>query len=153
MQGRDRKVIPAGGTVVLEGMVSESLTERSVVVEYPSGKLPFVISNESDHDITIPAKTVITELSAIQTILSHKQSMTRTSESEHSKAAEVAFDFGESPVPPEWKDRTTQKLSCMPEVFALNDTDFGRTRKVKHHIKLSNETPFNSEVGRYTHTT
>lgn len=108
MQGRDRKVIPAGGMVVLEGMVSvkEFHTERSVIMEYPTpsslpggllvkpclvdlphrqpGKLPVVVSNESGHDITIPAKTVIAELSAIQTILSHKQSVTKPSESEHS---------------------------------------------------------------------
>lgn len=30
----------------------------------------------------------------------------------------------------------------MHEVFALNDTDFGKTDKVKHRIKLSDETPF-----------
>lgn len=166
MQGRDRKVIPAGETVVLEGMVSvkEFHNERSVVMEYPSssslpggllvkpclidlpcrqpGRLPVFISNESDHDITIPAKTVIAELSAIQTILSNKQSVTKPAESEHSKTADLAFDFGESPVPPEWKDRITQKLNSMPEVFAQNDTDFGRTDKVKHNIKLSDETPF-----------
>lgn len=166
MQGRDRKVIPARGTVVLERMVAvkEFHTERSVIVEYPSlsflpggllvkpclidlpsrqlGKLPVVVSNESEHDITIPAKTVIAELSAIQTILSHKQSVTKLSESERSKTADLAFDFGESPVPPEWKNRITQKPNSVPEVFAQSDTDFGRTDKVKHNIKLSDETPF-----------
>lgn len=35
-----------------------------------------------------------------------------------------------------------QKLSTMPEVFAQHDSDFGRTDKVKHQIKLSDETPF-----------
>uniref|UniRef100_A0A3B1JQK1 Gypsy retrotransposon integrase-like protein 1 n=2 Tax=Astyanax mexicanus TaxID=7994 RepID=A0A3B1JQK1_ASTMX len=30
----------------------------------------------------------------------------------------------------------------MPEVFALHDSDFGRTDKVKHQIRLSDETPF-----------
>ncbi|XP_037390653.1 uncharacterized protein LOC119262492 [Pygocentrus nattereri] len=30
----------------------------------------------------------------------------------------------------------------MPEVFAQSDIDFGRTDRVKHHIKLSDETPF-----------
>ncbi|KAJ8003250.1 hypothetical protein DPEC_G00167470 [Dallia pectoralis] len=162
MQGRDRKLIPAGGTVVLEGVASVKgfHTERSALIGYPSssslpggllvkpclidllGRLPVVVLNESEHDIIIPAKSVIAELSAIQTILSHKQNVTNPSESELSKAADLAFDFGESPVPPEWKDRITRKLNCMPEVFAQNDTDFGRTDKVKHHVKLSDETPF-----------
>lgn len=30
----------------------------------------------------------------------------------------------------------------MPEVFALHDMDYGHTDKVKHCIKLSDETPF-----------
>ncbi|KAJ8375582.1 hypothetical protein SKAU_G00061620 [Synaphobranchus kaupii] len=52
------------------------------------------------------------------------------------------FDFGSSPVPPEWKDRITKQLNSMPEVFAQHDLDFGHTENVKHHIKLSDETPF-----------
>lgn len=35
-----------------------------------------------------------------------------------------------------------QKLSTMPELFAQHDSDFGRTDKVKHQIKLSDETAF-----------
>lgn len=117
------------------------LLVKPCLVDLPV-RLPVVVSNESEHDIIIPAKSVIAELSAIQAILSHKQSVTNASEPEPSKAADLAFDFGESPVPPEWKDRITRKLNSMPEVFAQNDTDFGRTDKVKHHIKLSDETPF-----------
>lgn len=30
----------------------------------------------------------------------------------------------------------------MPDVFSLNDLDYGHTDKVKHRIKLSDETPF-----------
>lgn len=144
MQGRDRKVIPAQRTVFLEAvvLVKEFHTEKSAILEYPSSsslpgrllvkpcvidlpckqphKLPVVNSNESDHDIILLAKTAIAELSAIQTILSHKQSMAKPSDSEHPKAADLAFDFSESPVPSEWKDRITQKL---------------------RNIKLSDETP------------
>ncbi len=40
------------------------------------------------------------------------------------------------------KSRISALLSSMPEVFALDDMDFGHTDKVKHRIKLSNETPF-----------
>lgn len=36
------------------------------------GKLPAAIFSKSDHDITVPAKIVIAELSVIQAILSHK---------------------------------------------------------------------------------
>lgn len=131
MQGRDSKVIPARGTVVLEAVASMKgfHTEKSAIMEYPSstslpggllvkpclvdlpckrsGKLPVVVCNESDHDVIIPAKSVIAELSAIQTVLSHKQTVTKPSDSEHPKAAELTFDFRESSIPSEWKERIT----------------------------------------------
>ncbi|KAJ8015288.1 hypothetical protein DPEC_G00024570 [Dallia pectoralis] len=133
MQGRDRKLIPAGGTVVLEGVASVKgfHTERSALIGYPSssslpggllvkpclidllGRLPVVVLNESEHDIIIPAKSVIAELSAIQTILSHKQNVTNPSESELSKAADLAFDFGSDKRP-----STFQRLmeKCMGDM-------------------------------------
>lgn len=97
MHGKDKETIPAGKTVVLEGSVSvkEFHTERYAILEYPSAsslpggllvktcllnlpssqpcKLPVIISNESEHDITIPARSVIAELSAIQTVTSCRQ--------------------------------------------------------------------------------
>lgn len=166
VQGRDRKVIPVQGTVVQEAMVSKEFhTEKSTLMEYPlssslpgcwllvkpclvnlpckqQGKLQVVICNESDHDVIIPAKSVIAELSAIQTILSRKQTITKSSDPDHPKGADLTFNFGDSPVPSGWKEKITLKLRSMPEVFALNDTDFGRTNKVKHRIKLSDEAPF-----------
>lgn len=51
----------------------------------------------------------------------------------------VTVDFGDSPLPPEWKKRITSMLNSMPYVFALNDLDYGHTDQVKHRIKLSNE--------------
>lgn len=52
------------------------------------------------------------------------------------------FDFGDSPIPGEWKNRISQKLYSMSEVFALHDLDFGRTDKVTHRIRLHDETSF-----------
>lgn len=52
------------------------------------------------------------------------------------------FDFGNSPIPPDWKGWIIQKLSNMPEVFSHHDFDFGCTSKVQHYIKLHYETPF-----------
>lgn len=54
----------------------------------------------------------------------------------------MEFDFGGSPLPEEWKERVTKLLNSMPEVFSQHDMDFGHTNKVKHHIKLSDNTPF-----------
>lgn len=176
MQGRDSQVIPAGRTVVVEGLALASgiQGERSVIIEYPSSsplpggllvkaglvdfpqlkpyKIPVVISNESDHDIVIPAKCTLAEISAYQSVLLKEHSVVkqkgpteplqRPPESQTSQEASISFNFGESPVPSEWKERITQQLNNMPDVFAQHDLDFGKTEKVKHHITLSDGTPF-----------
>ncbi|KAK7886058.1 hypothetical protein WMY93_025679 [Mugilogobius chulae] len=54
---------------------------------------------------------------------------------------QLAFDFGDSPLNEEWKNRITQSLSTYSDVFACHDLDFGHATKVKHKIKLKDETP------------
>lgn len=166
VHGKNKETIPAGKTVVLEGdvLVKEFHTEGSAILEYPSAsslpggllvkpclvnlpsrqpcKLPVIISNESERDVTLPAKSVIAELSAIHAAAPYRQSVTGQSESEPPKTSTLNFDFANSPIPPDWKARITQKLNSMSDVFAHDDLDFGRTDKVKHHIKLFEETPF-----------
>lgn len=56
--------------------------------------------------------------------------------------SKIPIDFENSPLSPEWKERITSLLNSMPDVFTLNDLDYGHTDKVKHRIKLSDETPF-----------
>lgn len=56
--------------------------------------------------------------------------------------SEMAFDFGNSPLSPEWRDKISKTLNDMSDVFAQHDLDFGRTSKVKHRIKLSDKTVF-----------
>lgn len=101
-----------------------------------------VLRNESKRDIVIPAKSVIAEMHALQEILPNSQIPQQSEHTSSSKAAKLNLNFADSPVPAEWKERIIQKVSAMPEVFALHDTDFGCTNKVRHRIKLSNETPF-----------
>lgn len=173
LQGRSSKVIPAGETVVVEGVALAYClqNEKFVVIEQPSlpslpggllvtaslvdipqqrpYKLPVVISNESDHDIVIPAKCAIAEISAYQSILLQEHSVVKQSEplpkspeAQSNNKHNLNFNFSESPIPSEWRERITQQLNNMPDVFAQHDLDFGRTDKVAHNIKLSDETPF-----------
>lgn len=170
LSGKNPEVVPAGQSCVLEGLVHANcqVTEKWVVMEPPSSsslpggvivtsclltlpdgpahKLPVVLRNESKHDITIPAKSVIAEVHALQAIISGRQSVNESSvlnnAPKQSKSPDIKLDFGDSPVPAEWKDRVEQMLSNMPEVFAQSDIDFGCTDKIKHQIKLSDQTPF-----------
>lgn len=41
-----------------------------------------------------------------------------------------------------WKERLSEKLKSMPDVFAQHELDFRHTAKIKHCINLSDEKPF-----------
>lgn len=165
LHSRDFETIAAGQTKVLEGSVSRRTTDvgKWVMVESPKSSslpggilvtdslvslppklprcIPVMLKNESHHDITLSPKAVIAEIHAVKSV----QSM-ETPDSDLPKKPDQKFnlnlDFADSPVPNEWKERITEKLSSMPEVFALHELDFGRTDKIKHHITLNDETTF-----------
>lgn len=75
----------------------------------------------------------------------HKEQVVRGKEASGEAATpftRLSFDFGDSPLSPEWRERVTDMLNSMPDVFSQHDLDFGHTDKVKHCNKLSDETPF-----------
>lgn len=157
-------VVPAGHTVVVEGSVHTNvppagewalvehpatplpggLCVRNCLVtlpRYPKNRVAVVLTNESEHNVTLSPLTTIAELVMSPQILSHHV----TSESLQSKDTPedaLKFDFGDSPIPLEWRERFIQTLKSIPEVFAHHDLDFGRTDKVKHRIHLHDETAF-----------
>lgn len=165
LHSRDFETIAAGQTKVLEGSVSCRTPDvgKWVMVESPKSAslpggilvtdslvslpprlprcIPVVLKNESHHDITLPPKAVIAEIHAVKSVQSVKTPDSDPPTKPDHKP-NLDFDFTGSPVPNEWKERITEKLSAMPEVFALHELDFGRTDKIKHHITLSDETSF-----------
>lgn len=58
----------------------------------------------------------------------------------------ITFDFTDSPLSEEWKERITNKLNSIPEVFARGDLDYGHTTAVKYKIHLSDPTLFKQRV-------
>lgn len=115
-------------------------------------KLPVWVTNASGHDINLPSDCVIAELHTLMDIHGNLSStdqkadavkcciMTQSA-SEHIKS-DLTFDFGDSPLSKEWKDRVTENLRAYADVFAQHDLDSGHAIKVKHHINLKDETPF-----------
>ncbi|RXN11607.1 Retrovirus-related Pol polyprotein from transposon 412 [Labeo rohita] len=99
-----------------------------------------MITNETEQDVTIPSTCVIAELGAFHCILS-QHNVISANESTENKT-QLSFDFSDSPISQEWKERITKQLADIPEVFAFHDLDFGCTSKVKHSIKLHDPTPF-----------
>lgn len=59
-----------------------------------------------------------------------------------SDCGKLTFDFTDSPLSVEWKERITRKLNSVSDAFALSDLDFGHTTEIKHRICLSDPTPF-----------
>lgn len=153
----------ADQTVVVEGSVAVPCgVDKCVVVDHPFNSslpggvfverclltfpktkpylLPVVLTNETEHDIAILPRCTIAELHVVDSVLPPPIT---PSQNKHLPVQELDFtlNFGESPLPQEWKDRITKKLREMPEVFSQHDLDFGHTQKVKHHINLNDETP------------
>lgn len=165
LQSKSSETIAAGQTKVFEGSVSCRTPNAGkwVMVESPKSAslpggilvtdglaslprklprcIPVILKNESDHDITLSPKAVIAEIHAVKSVQPIKSYDSDLATKPDHKP-KLKFDFGNSPVPDEWKDRITEKLNSMPEVFAQHELDFGRTDKIEHHINLSDETPF-----------
>lgn len=166
LQPDQPQTILSGQTVVLEGCLTARLLreEKVVVVEHPASfclpgglmvkaclinlpqhrpcHLPVVITNESDHPVIIPARAAIAEIAAFQSVVSKEHSVKAYDKPTEPPTPQLQYNFGESPLTPQWKNRIISKLNSIPEVFAKHDLDFGRTDKVKHQIKLSDPTPF-----------
>lgn len=170
LKGKAQTVIPAGQKVPLEGYVSmnsihsqtEVLLEQISNPVLPGGlfvdcclvtlprqppyKLPVWVRNENDHDVTLPARCFIAELTVIETSSSSDspndlkldESIVQLSQ-DHTN---LKFDFGDSPLSEEWRNRIMQKLNAYRDGFAHHDLDFGHATKVKHRIKLNDDTPF-----------
>ena len=47
------------------------------------------------------------------------------------------IDFGDSPIPREWRERLTQKLCRRRKVFSLHEWEVGLAQGVEHRIRLS----------------
>ncbi|KAL1250535.1 hypothetical protein QQF64_018331 [Cirrhinus molitorella] len=126
-----------------------------------SFKVPIIIQNETSHEITLPANCCLAELYTPSTVSSLRSTSTKergpttvfsttkvgcnavcSADSKH----KISFDFTESPLSEEWKDRITAKLNSIPEVFATSELDYGHTTSVKHRIRLSDPTPFKQRV-------
>ncbi|KAK7938973.1 hypothetical protein WMY93_002299 [Mugilogobius chulae] len=155
-------VISPGQTLVVEGTIPAAVATTAsctALVEHPVTALagglcvksclvtisrhlprvvPVILVNESEQDVCLQPFSPIADITFTPQILSH----VATVKPVESTVTRVEPNFGDSPIPEEWKERITNKLNDIPDVFSHHDLDFGKTDKVKHSIKLSDETPF-----------
>uniref|UniRef100_A0A8C7WVL3 Gypsy retrotransposon integrase-like protein 1 n=1 Tax=Oryzias sinensis TaxID=183150 RepID=A0A8C7WVL3_9TELE len=102
-----------------------------------------LLHNESQKPTSIQVGTVLAEIYVVDTaVLPHL-----SDQPSHRLNPEL-FEFGDSPVPEEWKQRLRQKLSDRPKVFSLDEWDVGLAQGVKHQIRLKDSTPFRERSRR-----
>ncbi|KAL6462538.1 hypothetical protein MHYP_G00289600 [Metynnis hypsauchen] len=58
------------------------------------------------------------------------------------------IDFGDSPLPNEWKERLRRKLCSRRQVFSLHEWEVGLAKGVEHNIRLSDPRPFRERSRR-----
>ncbi|KAL1258935.1 hypothetical protein QQF64_009512 [Cirrhinus molitorella] len=59
-----------------------------------------------------------------------------------------SFNFGDSPVSEEWKQRLVEKMLERKDVFSSGEFDVGCSRSTQHHIRLTEDKPFRERSRR-----
>lgn len=139
------------------------MMEASPVTPLPSGVLlqPMVIPgsavevnhftvlvrNESLRYTVIPVGTVVGQLCPADPVVPspkvEAETMTPTTQLDPQ-----LIQFGDSPIPQQWKDRLRQKLCERAGVFSMHEWDVGLARDVEHHICLTDSRPFRERSRR-----
>lgn len=120
---------------------------------HSSHSIPIWVRNETERDITLPTNCILADLHVADQILNPQSSSGKDSvtamyctasarPSGQPKEAELTFEFGDSPLPEEWKERVVHSLHDYSDVFSCHDLEFGHAKRVKHKIKLKDEVPF-----------
>lgn len=147
-------VVRVGKTTHHTGFVLEPHEHRplpggvfleSALVNIPceaSCKVPIVLRNMSDHDVTLHQQSILAQISAAQCVTPLDSERRAPSPSELSSITLSFENLEKSPITEQWKRRVTEKLNSISEVFAMDDLTYGHTTAVKHHIRLQDDTPF-----------
>lgn len=132
--------LPAG--VLLQPMVVPS---SEVDVDH----FPVLVRNESVRETVLPVGTVMGNLCAADPVMPVLPPNTKPKTEEKPKKFDARLlDFGDSPIPKQWKSRLQEKLSERASVFSLHEWDVGLAKGVEHHIRLSDTRPFRERSRR-----
>ena len=133
--------LPAG--MLLQPMIVPSS-------EVDVNHFPVLVRNESARDTVLPVRTVMGNLCPADPVilpaLPHETKS--TSEETPTKFDPCLIDFGDSPIPEQWKSRLRKKLSERSSVFSLHEWDVGLAKGVEHNIRLSDARPFRERSRR-----
>lgn len=126
--------IPAGVLVQTVIVPSEAMEKSQLLVP---------LQNESMKEVTIPVGKVLGHL-----YLADPVSPSSVSETVDEMIDPKLFNFGDSSIPAEWRERLQQGLSKRTKVFSLHEWDVGHAKGVEHNIRLSDSRPFRERSRR-----
>lgn len=107
-------------------------------------KFLVLMRNESLKDTSIPKGTIIAHLHVADMVTEIVNS-----QPENPPKIDVSlFDFGDSPISSDWKERLQKQLSERSNVFSTEEWDVGLAKGVEHRIRLTDKTPFRERSRR-----
>lgn len=104
-------------------------------------RITVLVRNMSAREITLTRGTPIAHLFPVDFMSSPPEKKEPDVESS-GKLTPSSFNFGDSPVPKEWKERLVTKMMEWNEVFSLHEFDIGCSRSTQHTIKTTDDKPF-----------
>ncbi|CAI5678658.1 unnamed protein product [Oreochromis niloticus] len=130
--------LPAG--VLLQPMV---LPSSALEVDH----FVVAVQNQSSRDIVLPEGTIMGQLCTVDTVTATVEVCPKKGKDQR-ELDPLLMNFGDSPLPNEWKERLRQKLSKRANVFSLSEWDVGLAKGVEHHIRMSDSRPFRERSRR-----
>ena len=162
--GRGPLTLPAGGDrrAVCQVMLEKPLDKDVLMVDastpLPAGVLlqPMIVPssevdvdhfsvlvrNESVRETVLPVGTVMGNLWAADPVM---PALPPKTEEKPKKFDSRLLDFGDSPIPEQWKSRLQKKLLERASVFSPHEWGVGLAKGVENHIRLSDTTPFREQ--------
>ncbi|CAM5082570.1 unnamed protein product, partial [Eretmochelys imbricata] len=122
-----------------KGGLPEGVLVLSGVITLPAEaqeEVTILIANGTSRDIFVRRGQKIADLFEPESIVK-PQCETQVPTIDPAK-----FDFGDSPVSEDWKDRLRKKLCERSKVFSLHEWDVGCAKGVEHNIRLHDSRPF-----------
>lgn len=92
---------------------------------------------ESQHDIVLPARTQVAQVPCAERVINPVPPMGQST-----PLKPHMFQFGDSSVPKQQKERLITQMLARPEVLSTHSGDMGLAKGVEHTIRLSDTRPF-----------
>lgn len=110
-------------------------------------KITVLVRNVSKKEVTLTRGMPVAHLFPVDVVSSSSVSQKPNTESA-GKLTPSSFNFGDSPVPEEWKERLVGKMMERHEVFSTHEFDVGCCKSAHHAIKTTEDKPFRERSRR-----